>query len=63
MSTIINQFASNVILDLNSKSSLFAFSAPRLVGTGGSWFLTDIAFYGLKLFSGPIISHSKTDHQ
>jgi hypothetical protein len=33
--------------------------APRLVGTGGSWFLVDIAFYGLKLFSGPIFSQSK----
>ena len=40
---------------------MFAFLAPRLAGTGGSWFLTDIAFYGLKLFSGPIISQSKPD--
>lgn len=32
----------------------FKFYAPRLVGTGGNWFVWDIAFYGLKLFSGPI---------
>ncbi|EJK62548.1 hypothetical protein THAOC_16836, partial [Thalassiosira oceanica] len=30
------------------------FYLPRLIGTAGNWFLTDIAFYGLKLFSGPI---------
>lgn len=28
----------------------------RLVGTGGSWLLWDVAFYGLKLFSGPIFA-------
>jgi MFS family permease len=25
-----------------------------LIGTGGNWFVWDVAFYGLKLFSGPI---------
>jgi hypothetical protein len=25
-----------------------------VVGTGGNWFLWDVAFYGLKLYSGPI---------
>ena len=28
----------------------------RLIGTGGSWLLWDVAFYGLKLFSGPIFA-------
>eukprot|EP01127_Copromyxa_protea_P013098 TRINITY_DN3486_c0_g1_i3.p1 TRINITY_DN3486_c0_g1~~TRINITY_DN3486_c0_g1_i3.p1 ORF type:complete len:437 (-),score=50.34 TRINITY_DN3486_c0_g1_i3:138-1448(-) len=27
---------------------------PRLLATGGCWFLWDVAFYGNKLFSGPI---------
>lgn len=26
----------------------------RLIGTGGNWFVWDVAFYGLKLYSGPI---------
>jgi MFS family permease len=30
------------------------FYGPRLIGTGGNWFLLDVAFYGLKLYSGPI---------
>ncbi|CAB9499157.1 Probable inorganic phosphate transporter 1 [Seminavis robusta] len=30
------------------------FYAPRLLGTGGAWIVYDVAFYGLKLFSGPI---------
>jgi len=29
---------------------------PRLIGTGGSWFVWDITFYGLGLFSGPIFT-------
>jgi hypothetical protein len=33
---------------------ILKFYAPRLIGTGGAWFVWDIAFYGLKLFSGPI---------
>lgn len=33
---------------------LLKFYGPRLIGTGGAWFAWDIAFYGLKLFSGPI---------
>jgi hypothetical protein len=32
----------------------FWFYTPRLVGTGGNWFVWDVTFYGLKLFSGPI---------
>ena len=32
----------------------FEFYLPRLVGTGGNWFVWDITFYGLKLYSGPI---------
>ena len=35
--------------------SPIAHTAPRLIGTGGNWFLVDIVFYGLKLFSGPIM--------
>eukprot|EP00986_Skeletonema_menzelii_P012868 scaffold7268_cov159-Skeletonema_menzelii.AAC.1 len=35
---------------------LLKFYAPRLIGTGGAWFAWDIAFYGLKLFSGPIFN-------
>lgn len=34
--------------------------APRLIGTGGCWFLLDVAFYGLKLFSGPIFAESES---
>lgn len=30
------------------------FYAPCLVGTGGSWLLFGVFFYGIKLFSGPI---------
>jgi len=30
------------------------FYGPRLMGTAGNWFLWDIGFYGLKLYSGPI---------
>jgi len=26
---------------------ILTFYAPRLVGTGGTWFLLDVAFYGL----------------
>jgi hypothetical protein len=33
---------------------ILKFYAPRLIGTGGNWFVWDMAFYGLKLFSGPI---------
>lgn len=33
---------------------IIRFYWPRLVGTGGNWFLWDVGFYGLKLFSGPI---------
>jgi hypothetical protein len=40
--------------DANSKWKILKFYAPRLIGTGGNWFLWDIAFYGLKLYSGPI---------
>ena len=35
---------------------ILKFYAPRLIGTGGAWFVWDIAFYGLKLFSGPIFA-------
>ena len=27
---------------------ILKFYAPRLIGTGGAWFVWDIAFYGLK---------------
>jgi MFS family permease len=33
---------------------IFWFYTPRLLGTGGNWFVWDVTFYGLKLFSGPI---------
>jgi MFS family permease len=35
---------------------LLRFYSRRLIGTGGCWFLTDIMFYGMKLFSGPIFA-------
>jgi len=35
---------------------LLWFYLPRLIGTGGSWLVWDITFYGLKLFSGPIFN-------
>jgi len=34
--------------------AIFGFYGTRVIGTAGCWFLWDIAFYGLKLFSGPI---------
>jgi MFS family permease len=40
---------------------LIRFYAPRLIGTGGNWFVWDIAFYGLKLFSGPIFDTINPD--
>jgi Major Facilitator Superfamily len=39
-----------------SRWRLFRFYAFRLIGTGGNWFVWDIAFYGLKLYSGPIFA-------
>lgn len=39
-----------------STFQLLSFYSVRLIGTGGNWFLVDIVFYGLKLFSGPIFS-------
>lgn len=39
-----------------SQWKLFKFYAPRLVGTGGNWFVFNFSFYGLKLFSGPILA-------
>jgi hypothetical protein len=42
--------------DANSKWKILKFYAPRLFGTGGNWFLWDISFYGLKLYSGPIFN-------
>jgi len=32
------------------------FYSARLVGTGGNWLVANVAFYGLKLFSGPIFA-------
>ena len=32
--------------------AIFGFYGTRVIGTAGCWFLWDIAFYGLKLFSG-----------
>jgi hypothetical protein len=40
---------------------LIRFYLPRLIGTGGNWFVWDIAFYGLKLFSGPIFNAINPD--
>mmetsp|Transcript_18647 Transcript_18647/g.26424 ORF Transcript_18647/g.26424 Transcript_18647/m.26424 type:complete len:522 (+) Transcript_18647:153-1718(+) len=37
-----------------SKWSILRFYGPRLLGTAGNWFLYDISFYGLKLYTGPI---------
>ena len=37
-----------------SRWRLLRFYAFRLIGTGGNWFVWDISFYGLKLYSGPI---------
>lgn len=36
---------------------IFGFYGVHLIATGGNWFLWDITFYGLKLFSGPIFEH------
>ena len=36
--------------------NVLRFYAPRLVGTAGCWFVWDIGFYGLKLYSGPIFA-------
>lgn len=38
-----------------STFKILKYYSARLLGTGGNWFLVDIAFYGLKLFSGPIM--------
>jgi MFS family permease len=38
----------------NLRKKAFEFYLPRLVGTGGNWFVWDVTFYGLKLYSGPI---------
>eukprot|EP00536_Pseudo-nitzschia_multiseries_P005239 jgi/Psemu1/190009/e_gw1.95.99.1 len=35
-------------------AKMFGFYGIHLIATGGNWFLWDITFYGLKLFSGPI---------
>jgi hypothetical protein len=35
---------------------IFRLYGLRLIGTGGNWFLWDMCFYGLKLFSGPIFA-------
>jgi MFS family permease len=40
---------------------IFWFYSPRLVGTGGNWFVWDVTFYGLKLFSGPIFRDINPD--
>jgi len=42
--------------EANSKWKILKFYAPRLIGTGGNWFVWDITFYGLKLYSGPIFA-------
>lgn len=41
---------------LKTKTTLdvIRFYWPRLIGTSGCWFLWDVSFYGLGLFSGPI---------
>jgi MFS family permease len=38
----------------NLRKKAFEFYLPRLVGTGGNWFIANMPFYGLKLYSGPI---------
>jgi hypothetical protein len=35
---------------------IFRLYGLRLIATGGCWFVWDMCFYGLKLFSGPIFS-------
>ena len=37
------------------------FYAPRLVGTCSTWFLWNISFYGLRLYSGPIFKAFNPD--
>jgi len=44
------------VIRQKSTWSILWFYAPRLLGTAGNWFLWDIGFYGLKLFSGPIFN-------
>jgi hypothetical protein len=39
----------------------FRYYWPRLIATAGTWFLWDVAFYGNKLFSGPIFSSMVPD--
>lgn len=38
----------------NVTFKILKFYSLRLIGTGGCWMMWDVAFYGLKLFSGPI---------
>jgi hypothetical protein len=37
-------------------SMIFKMYGLRLISTGGNWFVWDVTFYGLKLFSGPIFA-------
>jgi MFS family permease len=39
-----------------STVQVLRFYGPRLIGTSGCWFVLDVAFYGLKLYSGPILA-------
>lgn len=41
---------------VSNKLRILWYYLPRLIGTGGSWFVWDITFYGLKLYSGPIFN-------
>eukprot|EP00751_Fragilariopsis_kerguelensis_P011747 CAMPEP_0170774688 /NCGR_PEP_ID=MMETSP0733-20121128/10109_1 /TAXON_ID=186038 /ORGANISM="Fragilariopsis kerguelensis, Strain L26-C5" /LENGTH=712 /DNA_ID=CAMNT_0011117297 /DNA_START=70 /DNA_END=2208 /DNA_ORIENTATION=+ len=41
--------------------AVFGFYGFRVISTAGCWFLWDVAFYGLKLFSGPIFDAINPD--
>lgn len=44
-----------------SRKKQMRFYSTRLIGTGGNWLVANIAFYGLKLFSGPIFADINPD--
>jgi MFS family permease len=46
---------------LMTKWKVLQFYFLRIIGTGGNWFVWDVAFYGLKLFSGPIFAAINPD--
>lgn len=42
--------------NVNNRARIIWNYLPRLIGTGGNWLVNDWAFYGLKLFGGPIFN-------